>query len=270
MSWKEKEIKELEERVDLLEAEKSAREERQKEPLQARKAGSSFNFADLVKGTEKEQELEQVRRDLSQTREGLKQEGEKRKKQEEEVKALQTELSIIVERVKKEELEDVEMGGISLSSQKTMVDAATNTEKRTYAQAAVQAQIEGKPEVAPPVSEVSVDKGKKPEATSLEGARTGSGDPRSQVGRGTRGAMAKAVVIHGVSTNWKVSRVADYVEGVMGRVIGVRWLLGAVQRAGKMASSVVVYPNREVFLGPMAHVRMAEVQHSAVPYRWGR
>ena len=82
--------------------------------------------------------------------------------------------------------------------------------------------------------------------------------------------MAKAVAVHGVSTNWKVSGVADCVEGIMGRVIGVRWLLGAGRRAGKMASSVVVYLDREVFLGPMAHVQMAGVQHSVVPYHWRR
>ena len=34
-----------------------------------------------------------------------------------------------------------------------------------------------------------------------------------------------------------------------------------------MASTVVVSLGREVFLGPMAHVRMADVQHSVVRYR---
>ena len=80
--------------------------------------------------------------------------------------------------------------------------------------------------------------------------------------------MAKAVVIHGININWKVSGVADCVEGIMGKVMGVRWLLGAGRRVGKMASSVVIYLNEEVFLGPKAYIRMAGVEHSVVPYCW--
>ena len=104
----------------------------------------------------------------------------------------------------------------------------------------------------------------------MEEASTSGGGPRSQVGGGAGGAMAKAVVVHSVSTNWKVSGVADCVEGVVGRVIGVRWLLGVGRRAGKMASSVVIHLDREVLLGPMAHVWMVGVQHSVVTYRWQR
>ena len=81
----------------------------------------------------------------------------------------------------------------------------------------------------------------------------GGGGPRSHGGGNEgAGAMAKAVVVHGISTNWRVSGVADCVEGIMGQVIGARWLLGAEQRVGKMACSVVVYLDREVYLGSAA------------------
>ena len=36
------------------------------------------------------------------------------------------------------------------------------------------------------------------------------------------GMMAKAVVIHGVPTNWKINGVADCAGRIMGEVIGVR------------------------------------------------
>ena len=121
-----------------------------------------------------------------------------RKEQEEKVKALRAELLTVAERAKKEELENVEMGGFGPLSQNTMVAAGTNTEKRMYAQAAVQAQEEGKPEVTPLVSEVSSDKEKMPEMDFLALPSTSGGGPRSQAGRGTSGAMTKAVVIHGV------------------------------------------------------------------------
>ena len=64
----------------------------------------------------------------------------------------------------------------------------------------------------------------------------GGGGPRSHGGGNEgRGAMAKAVAIYGISTNWSVSGVADCVEGIIGRVIGLRWLLGAGRRAEKAA-----------------------------------
>ena len=147
------------------------------------------------------------------------------------------------------------------------MDATTNTEKRTYAQAAVQVQVEEKPGTTPNLTalpDASDNKGKKPEATSAEvasvSASIGGGSPRShEVGFGgsAGGAITKAVVVHGISTNWRVSGVADCVEGIMGWVIGSRWLLGAGQRVGKIASSMVIYLNKEVFLGPKAYVRMA-------------
>ena len=177
-------------------------------------------------------------------------------------------------------LEDVEMGGTSSSShsQETMVDATTNMEKRTYAQAAVQVQGEGKPGMTFDLSALpdAIDKeGKKPEATSVEvasaSASAGGGSPRSHevgIGGSAGGAMTKAVVVHGISTNWRVSGVADCVEGIMGWVIGSRWLLGAGRRVGKMASSMVVYLDKEVFLGPKAYVQMAGAEYSVVLYRW--
>ena len=184
-----------------------------------------------------------------------------------------------VERTKRAELEaaqklseDVEMGGADLTPRKDTADAATNTENTTYAQAAV--QDEEKPEVPPPVSSTSNSKGKKP-ATHPFGEKPGPenarGGLRSQeVGNGgvTSGTMTKAIVVHGISTNWRVSGVADCVEGIMGKVIGSRWLLGAGRRVGKLASSMVIYLDKEVFLGPKAYVRMAGVEYSVVPYRW--
>ena len=69
----------------------------------------------------------------------------------------------------------------------------------------------------------------------------GVGGLRSHEGGGEKaGAIAKAAVVHGIRTNWKVSGVADYVEGIMGKEIRARWLLGVGRRMGKAASSVVM------------------------------
>ena len=127
----------------MLEVEKLAKEERNRKSSHTVQAALN---SIKVNGKEKERELEQVHRDLNQARERLQFEGEEKKKQEEEAKALQAELTKIAGKVK-EEAEDVEMVGIGPLSQKIMVDAAMNTERRTYAQAAVQAQAEEKPEV---------------------------------------------------------------------------------------------------------------------------
>ena len=63
--------------------------------------------------------------------------------------------------------------------------------------------------------------------TSPAAIGDGGGGPRShEGGKQVDGAMAKAVVVHGISTNWRVSGVADCVWGIMRRVIGTRWLLG--------------------------------------------
>ena len=83
-----------------------------------------------------------------------------------------------------------------------------------------------------------------------------------------RGTMTKAIVVHGVPTDWRIGGVASCVERNTGRVIGVRWLLGAERRVGKTASSVVVYLDKEVFLGAEAKIKMAGKGCSMVPYRW--
>ena len=83
-----------------------------------------------------------------------------------------------------------------------------------------------------------------------------------------QGTMTKAVVVHEVSTSWMVNGVADCMERITGRVIGVRWLLGVGRRSGKTASSVVVYLDSEVLLGADASINMAGKRHSSVPYRW--
>ena len=184
-----------------------------------------------------------------------------------------------MERTKRAELEaaqklseDVEMGGTDLPPRKDTTDAATNMENITYAQVADQEEV--KPEVPPSGFSTSNGKAKKPATHPFgEKPRPGNmrGGPRSQEvvsGGFTSGTMAKAIVVHGVSTNCRVSGVADCVEGIMGKVIGSRWLLGAGQRVGKMASSMVIYLDKEVLLGPKAYVRMAGVVYSVVPYRW--
>ena len=199
-----------------------------------------------------------------------------RRRMEEELVALQQKFETVesslhraqdelgAERTKRAELEaartlpeDVEMEGTNLSPRKEMTDATTNTDGMKYAQAAVWER--NKPEVPPPGSLLNNSKGKKLAAHPFsEKLRAGSGGPRSQEGGHggvTSGTMTKAIVVHGVSTNWRVSRVADCVEGIMGKVIGSRWLLGAGRRVGKTASSIVVYLDKEVFLGPKAYVR---------------
>lgn len=47
-------------------------------------------------------------------------------------------------------------------------------------------------------------------------------------GGGENGMMAKAVVIHGVPTKWKINGVADCAGRITGEVIGVRWLLDII------------------------------------------
>ena len=126
-----------------------------------------------------------------------------------------------VERIKRMELEaaqklleDMEMGGTSssLHSQGTIVDTTINTEKRTYVQAVVQAQVEGKLGVTfdfSALSDVSNDTRKKLEATSVEVASMSTSASRGslrshcevEIEGSIGGAITKAVVIYGISTN---------------------------------------------------------------------
>ena len=78
----------------------------------------------------------------------------------------------------------------------------------------------------------------------------------------------KAVVVHGVPTNWRINGVPDCAERIKGEIIGVRWLLNERRREGKAASSVVVYLQNEVFLRPEACMKMSGKRHSVVVYRW--
>ena len=195
-------------------------------------------------------------------------EEEEKKKLEGEVQTLRTELVMATK--KEKEAEDVEMGGIGSPSWKTNTDAAMNTETRTktYAQAAVQTQAEKREEK------------EKRKGNEKEVWGKGKGAGLSQRFRFVedmskyeekdaekQGTMTKAVVVHGVSTNWRVNGVADCMERIIGRVIRVRWLLGVGRRVGKTASSVVVYLDREVLLAE-ASIKMAGKRHSIVPYRW--
>ena len=54
-----------------------------------------------------------------------------------------------------------------------------------------------------------------------------------------------------------INRVTDCARRIMGEVIRVRWLLNEGNTIGKAASSVVVYLQNEVFLGPEACMKMA-------------
>ena len=282
MSWKEKEIKELKESVRIIAQEfedfqavvKAETEEKNRQipsaMLFATRGLSDLESRKKIEELQGEKEkMEQTIRDREESRIGTEEAVALQQKFEGVECALhraQDELG--AERIKRMELEaaqklleDVEMGGTSSlpHSQETMVDAAMNTEKRTYVQAAVQVQAEGKRVTfnLPALPGASNNKGKKPEVTSVEVASAnvsaGGGSPRShEVGFGgeASGGMTKVVIVHGVSTNWRVSGVADCVEGIMGRVISSRWLLGAGRRVGKMASSMVIYLDKEVFLGP--------------------
>ena len=146
----------------------------------------------------------------------------------------------------KQEAEDVEMGGVSLPSHKTMVDAAMNTERKTYAQAAAQTQAEKR-------EEKETRKGKGPntpvaksEILEVSGGAAGPlqrfpfvedlNEYEEEEGK-EEGTTTKAVVVHGVPTNWRINGVSDCVGRIMGEVIGVRWLLNERRREGKPASS---------------------------------
>ena len=60
--------------------------------------------------------------------------------------------------------------------------------------------------------------------------------------------------------------MAYCLEGITGKVVEVRWLLGAEKRAGKTASSVVVYLDKEVFVGGSKnYIGGEKVLHGPVP-----
>ena len=125
----------------------------------------------------------------------------------------------------------MEMGGTGSPSQ-------TNTESemktKTYAQAAAQTLAEKREE-----KEQGKGKGKARGPNTPAEKSGDSGGAASPLQRfpfvedlskyeekETEGMMAKAVVIHGVPTNWRINGVADCAGRIMGEVIGVRWLLG--------------------------------------------
>ena len=143
------------------------------------------------------------------------------------------------------EREGMNMGDTDSPSQKTMVDAAANTEKRTYAQAAAQTQAEKREEKGKGKENKKEAWGKgKGTSQTPPGSEQGAGLPQrfpfvgdmseyEEEEAGKQGTMTKAVVVHGVSTNWRVNGVADCMERITGRVIGVRWLLGVGRRVGR-------------------------------------
>ena len=143
----------LKQRDEAREREIRAEEERkiEAEALQQRcaekeKEGESLPamLAEAAKKTEEEKRettraMSRVLGDLnlSHSRRRLRV-AEEKKKLEGETDALRAEL--VQAENKEKEVEDVEKGGTGSSSQKTIVDAATNTARKTYAQAAAQTQ----------------------------------------------------------------------------------------------------------------------------------
>lgn len=127
-------------------------------------------------------------------------------KTEGEMEALRAEL-VKVEK-KKREAEDVEMGGSGSPSQEVTVDAATNTESGTYAQAGSANTSRGRegegekkgPNTAAAKSEMSEILGCV--AGPLQGFAFVEDliDYEEEVGE-EEGTMTKAVVVHGVPTN---------------------------------------------------------------------
>ena len=152
---------------------------------------------------------------------------------------------------------------------------ATNTEKRTYAQAAGQTQAEVTKEKGKGKRKGPNTPAEESEVSEVSGGAAGPlqrfpfvEDFSEYKEEEKEGTMAKAVVVHGVPTNWRINGVADCAGRIMGEVIGVRWLLNEGRRIGTTASSVVVYLQNGVFLGPEACMRMSGKRHSVVAYRW--
>ena len=135
---------------------------------------------------------------------------EEKKKLEAEVDALRTQL--VEAGNKEQEAGDVEMGGIDSPSQKIMINAATNTEPKTYAQAAAQTHTEVRKEKEKGKAE---DKGKgrgpNTPVVTLEVSEVSGGaagplqrfpfvedlSEYEEEGEKKTGTMAKAVVVHG-------------------------------------------------------------------------
>ena len=117
------------------------------------------------------------------------------------------------------------MGGTGSPSQKTMVDAATNTETttKTYAQAAAQSQAEKE------------EKEKRKERGPIPVAELFSNLPKRHAfvedlseyekEEEVRGTMAKAIIVHGVPTEWRIGGVARCLEMITGQVIGVLYCI---------------------------------------------
>ena len=159
------------------------------------------------------------------------------------------------------------MGGTGSPSQKTTIDAATNTETtRTYAQAAAQSQVEKRERKEKGTGRAGEAAPSLPQRHAF--VEDLSEYEKEEEEEEKRGMMAKAIVVHGVPTDWRIGGVAGCVEKITGRVFGVWWLLGAERREGKTASSVVVYLDKEVFLGEEARIKVAGMRCSMVPYRW--
>ena len=77
----------------------------------------------------------------------------------------------------------------------------------------------------------------------------------------------RALVVHGISCQQPVA--ATILDARRwGNVLGARWLLGKSRREGKTTSSVVIFFDREVQVGPTMKIRGKG--HSVAAYDWGR
>ena len=131
---------------------------------------------------------------------------EENKMAEAEMCALWAELTEVK---KKKEVADVEMGGTGSPFHKTIVDTSTNTEKeaKTYVQAAAQTYLEEEKR-----KEEKRKRGPEPLVIAAvpeigQGSMSisGGGLRSHEEGGEKAGAMAKAVVVHSIRTNWKVN-----------------------------------------------------------------
>ena len=77
----------------------------------------------------------------------------------------------------------------------------------------------------------------------------------------------RALVVHGISCQQPIA-VTILDARRWGNVLGARWLLGKSRREGKTTSSVVVFFDREVQVGPSMKIRGN--RHSVEAYDWDR
>ena len=78
----------------------------------------------------------------------------------------------------------------------------------------------------------------------------------------------RASVVHGVPCQRPMSETIQDARMWESEILGTRWLLGRPRREGKITSSVVVFFNRAVYVGPV--LKMRGKKHSVAAYDWDR